>query len=760
MYKKIASVFALLFCSTLSAFAQSGVAVKQSGNVTPNTVPWWITSGVIGSGVTAVDSPISSFGATGPICSNSARQASGGWNSLCIQANQNGAATISLQNYGTAAPQSLVFNINGTAVGIPTVTLPTTTGDLACFSNTTGGLVDCGITPVAIENFGGSCSLADNTTALNAAANSVPGAVRVLFPNSCTYRFTQANAINFAKAVLLQGAAPRATVLDYEPNANGIFLNWSNGLSVIYAAGGAGLDNLTIISSNTAHTKTMVSFTDLSGFSATNSSIGWPAGGVTGGTGSICVYTHGREAITLRGLTLQCDKPLEIGLNPHAYLSVDVSHFSDLYLLPSATFPPVMVDPGVVFTDTTFDGYQAWVGGTGGFAYNDTAAFGVVSSVNAAGAGYTAGVPITLVGGTCTTAIQVLPLTVNGSGGVTSASIFNPGVCSISPASPVAAAAGGASFNLSLVAGFRLSFANVRSEGATSNSGYTFNIRPANTLQGLTITNSVLDSFACGVFLKNVLFGTIQQVNYLFGGGGCGVGVNATAANGNDMIRYIDNLWLAGVTQSVAGMVAVEKTDSPTGTSASVPPNALYSSSIVNETFSSITATTFNNVGITAPGSTANLSLGAGKNFAVGNTLTLNGVDGSTVDFGAGGTVIYGAGNQSWTPADASGAGLSLTTSVRYSTAGNMVFAYGRIAYPVTASGSVALVSGLPFGIQNQDYAPQCSVTKSNGGFNLGVAPVKNSATFNFVAAGGFATLTNTQMSNVTFDFMCTYPRT
>lgn len=119
MKNRFALAGLLLAIGISAASAQSGVAVKQSGNVTPNTVPWWITSGVIGSGVTAVDSPISSFGATGPICSNSARQASGAWNSLCFQANTGSAATISLQNYGTASAQSLNLVINGQTFILP-----------------------------------------------------------------------------------------------------------------------------------------------------------------------------------------------------------------------------------------------------------------------------------------------------------------------------------------------------------------------------------------------------------------------------------------------------------------------------------------------------------------------------------------------------------------------------------------------------------------------------------------------------------------
>jgi hypothetical protein len=110
-------------------------------------VPWWISSGVIGGGVTSADSPISSFGATGPICSNSARQSAGGWNSLCLKANTAGAATISLQNYGTASSQPLNFVINGTPYTFPFsisgILGPnsSTVGDLAIWNNSSGTLL-------------------------------------------------------------------------------------------------------------------------------------------------------------------------------------------------------------------------------------------------------------------------------------------------------------------------------------------------------------------------------------------------------------------------------------------------------------------------------------------------------------------------------------------------------------------------------------------------------------------------------------------
>lgn len=51
-----------------------------------------------------------------------------------------------------------------------------------------------------------------------------------------------------------------------------------------------------------------------------------------------------------------------------------------------------------------------------------------------------------------------------------------------------------------------------------------------------------------------------------------------------------------------------------------------------------------------------------------------------------------------WTPADASGAGLSFTvTTAKYVRTGKSVFVVMDIKYPATASGSAAAISGLPF---------------------------------------------------------------
>jgi len=52
-----------------------------------------------------------------------------------------------------------------------------------------------------------------------------------------------------------------------------------------------------------------------------------------------------------------------------------------------------------------------------------------------------------------------------------------------------------------------------------------------------------------------------------------------------------------------------------------------------------------------------------------------------------------------WTPADASGAGLSLTATGTYTRIGRMVMAQFDITYPSTASTANTVISGLPFGV-------------------------------------------------------------
>lgn len=350
MHKTIANTLLALLFSATFAFAQSGVAVKQSGNITPNTVPWWITSGVIGGGVTAVDSPISSFGATGPICSNSARQVSGAWNSLCFQASTNGSATISLQNYGTAAAQNLSFNINGLSYQFPSATIE--------------------VTP---EQFGYGCSqpgcipysTGDAGPAINAALNSVPafGCVKVVFGPHQYNIVTPVLASRDCR--WLAGQGPGSS-LNFTPATCGTAMITYYNAGITTSINNGRITDLQIISTSHGCAKIAINLVDVSGMEV--SGLYFSVWSDTTAS-SVCLQTNGREVSSFHDLRAFCDIPINMLPNPNAALSSDHFHFSNLYLIPASNRAAITAT-NILFSNTTFDGYQAWVTGNYGFYYN------------------------------------------------------------------------------------------------------------------------------------------------------------------------------------------------------------------------------------------------------------------------------------------------------------------------------------------------------------------------------------------------------
>lgn len=71
-----------------------------------------------------------------------------------------------------------------------------------------------------------------------------------------------------------------------------------------------------------------------------------------------------------------------------------------------------------------------------------------------------------------------------------------------------------------------------------------------------------------------------------------------------------------------------------------------------------------------------------------------------------------------WTPADVSGAGLSLTVaSATYTKVGREVFIKAYLTFPATANGAQAQIGGLPFTVGSNQYAPMA--VSSNSGVSL-----------------------------------------
>jgi hypothetical protein len=110
-----------------------------------------------------------------------------------------------------------------------------------------------------------------------------------------------------------------------------------------------------------------------------------------------------------------------------------------------------------------------------------------------------------------------------------------------------------------------------------------------------------------------------------------------------------------------------------------------------------------------------------------------------------------------WTPVDASGAGLSFSNQAGgYTKIGRMVYAYCRVGYPATLDLSAAAVGGLPFTIQNDQYARQANITYSNQSTATFLFPIPNAAYGIFFNAAGV--VTNAQMSGSDNWLLFTYP--
>lgn len=113
----------------------------------------------------------------------------------------------------------------------------------------------------------------------------------------------------------------------------------------------------------------------------------------------------------------------------------------------------------------------------------------------------------------------------------------------------------------------------------------------------------------------------------------------------------------------------------------------------------------------------------------------------------------------SWTPADASGAGLSFSgVSAIYQQIGGWVFASFTLTFPATGSGSDVLISGLPVAVPNQNYAQAPAVVHTPGFAIVQpiALPIKNSSNIQILNYGG--RLTNANLSGVTISAVLVYP--
>ena len=109
---------ALLALAPIAASAQG--SLQFSGTATPGHCVYSIIQGVVGDCGPANGGALTELGVTKNggigIGINSAVTTSSGWNTLTLGVSTSGNAIIGTQNFGTATPGSLEFNINGTII--------------------------------------------------------------------------------------------------------------------------------------------------------------------------------------------------------------------------------------------------------------------------------------------------------------------------------------------------------------------------------------------------------------------------------------------------------------------------------------------------------------------------------------------------------------------------------------------------------------------------------------------------------------------
>jgi hypothetical protein len=110
-----------------------------------------------------------------------------------------------------------------------------------------------------------------------------------------------------------------------------------------------------------------------------------------------------------------------------------------------------------------------------------------------------------------------------------------------------------------------------------------------------------------------------------------------------------------------------------------------------------------------------------------------------------------------WTPTDASGAGLALTIdSAIWFRQKNLIIARAAVTYPATASGANAAIGGLPFTVAGFGSANQQGfISYSDIGTVRFMIPAQGTRNVLFFNPGAF--VTNAQVSTATFYFTAIY---
>lgn len=209
----------------------------------------------------------------------------------------------------------------------------------------------------------------DAGPAITTCINSISGPVRVNFG---PHQYNIITPVVISKDyVWLQGVGP-GSVLYYTPAGNNTtMITWSNP-AITTPVNFGRITDFEIVSPDHTFVKTAIKLIDIGDMEVSGLYFAiWSDTTFN----SIGLQTNGRQTSSFHDLRIFTDRPIKLLANPHSGLAADHFHFWNLYLSP-ADIRPAIEATGILVTNSTFDGFQAWVGGTYGFYYDGTAASG------------------------------------------------------------------------------------------------------------------------------------------------------------------------------------------------------------------------------------------------------------------------------------------------------------------------------------------------------------------------------------------------
>lgn len=222
-----------------------------------------------------------------------------------------------------------------------------------------------------VRAYGARGDGATDDTAAFAAAIAATGTGWVYVPTG-TYLITSQLIIS-ALGTRIFGDGKSKSVIRFNPavGAEVICFKFSAGASVLYRCG---LEGIGFESSNSGAVRCMVELSDVSEFILRD-----VCSTAIYGVGSVGVRIKGRDTITVDRVQFTMDNgsALVIGRNPNAGPGVlDADHLSVNDFYPNCgtqvTYPCISVVDGALLGPINFTGQQAWVGGKGGFLWDDT----------------------------------------------------------------------------------------------------------------------------------------------------------------------------------------------------------------------------------------------------------------------------------------------------------------------------------------------------------------------------------------------------